>query len=168
MISPETFGSEGAAEGSPPARGGTRRYDSIAPLGQNDFCGGLPRVSTGKPLPLGRDSATIAFGSRCTGLVAHRGFSRPASQAKSQQSLPAWSLSENHLGEGDSPILLRGLRKIGTVPDGSRIGSQSGRGGSPQKLVCVQRGLAVTGPRWGNGESSRRIDLHLQPGFGGI
>ena len=30
-------------------------------------------------------------------------------------------LSENRLGEGDSPILLRGLRKIGTVPDGSRI-----------------------------------------------
>jgi len=26
-------------------------------------------------------------------------------------------------GQGDSPILLRGLRKIGTVPDGSRIGS---------------------------------------------
>ena len=26
------------------------------------------------------------------------------------------SLSENRLGEGDSPILLRGLRKIGTVP----------------------------------------------------
>jgi hypothetical protein len=25
---------------------------------------------------------------------------------------------QNRLGEGDSPILLRGLRKIGTVPDG--------------------------------------------------
>jgi hypothetical protein len=34
------------------------------------------------------------------------------------------SLSENRLGEGDSPILLRGLRKIGTVPTGSRIGSK--------------------------------------------
>ena len=34
------------------------------------------------------------------------------------------SLSENRLREGDSPILLRGLRKIGTVPDGSRIGSE--------------------------------------------
>ncbi len=33
------------------------------------------------------------------------------------------SLSENRLGEGDSPILLRGLRKIGTVPGGSRIGN---------------------------------------------
>jgi hypothetical protein len=33
------------------------------------------------------------------------------------------SLSENRPGEGDSPILLRGLRKIGTVPGGSRIGS---------------------------------------------
>ena len=33
-------------------------------------------------------------------------------------------LSENRLGKGDSPILLRGLRKIGTVPDGSRIGSK--------------------------------------------
>ncbi len=32
------------------------------------------------------------------------------------------SLSANRLGKGDSPILLRGLRKIGTVPDGSRIG----------------------------------------------
>ena len=32
------------------------------------------------------------------------------------------SLSENRLGEGDSPILLRGLRKIGTVPDSFRIG----------------------------------------------
>ena len=31
--------------------------------------------------------------------------------------------SENRLGEGDSPILLRGLRKIGTVPGGFRIGS---------------------------------------------
>jgi hypothetical protein len=41
------------------------------------------------------------------------------------------SLSENRLGEGDSPILLRRLRKIGTVPGGSRIGSlfQSGFGG---------------------------------------
>ena len=35
------------------------------------------------------------------------------------------SLSENHLGEGDSPILLRRLRKIGTVPGGSRRGSLS-------------------------------------------
>ena len=38
-------------------------------------------------------------------------------------------LSENRLGEGDSPILLRAVsynagRKIGTVPDGSRIGSK--------------------------------------------
>ena len=32
------------------------------------------------------------------------------------------SLSENRLGEGDSPILLPGHRKIGTVPDGFRIG----------------------------------------------
>ena len=31
---------------------------------------------------------------------------------------------ENRLGEGDSPILLRGLRKIGTVPGSSRIGSE--------------------------------------------
>jgi hypothetical protein len=34
------------------------------------------------------------------------------------------NLSQNHLGEGDSPILLRGLRKIGTVPDGSGISSK--------------------------------------------
>jgi len=34
------------------------------------------------------------------------------------------SLSENRLGEGDSPILLPGHRKIGTVPAGSRIGSK--------------------------------------------
>ncbi len=40
--------------------------------------------------------------------------------------MPAKSLSENRLGEGDSPILLRVLRKIGTVPDRSRIGSQPG------------------------------------------
>jgi NADH-quinone oxidoreductase subunit H len=47
----------------------------------------------------------------------------------------ASSLSENRLGEGDSPILLgstelaevRRLRKIGTVPDGSRTGSSSSR-----------------------------------------
>ena len=31
---------------------------------------------------------------------------------------PNQSLSQNRLGEGDSPILLRRLRKIGTVPDG--------------------------------------------------
>ena len=40
-------------------------------------------------------------------------------------------LSENRLGEGDSPILLRAVslyagRKIGTAPDGSRIGSKAG------------------------------------------
>ena len=34
------------------------------------------------------------------------------------------SLSEYRLGEGDSPILLPGHRKIGTVPAGSRIGSK--------------------------------------------
>ncbi len=33
-------------------------------------------------------------------------------------------LSENYRGEGDSPILLRGLRKIGTVPGRFRIGSK--------------------------------------------
>ena len=36
----------------------------------------------------------------------------------------AKDLSQNRLGEGDSPILLRGLRKIGTVPDGSGIDSK--------------------------------------------
>jgi hypothetical protein len=43
-----------------------------------------------------------------------------------QQVVPTdnQSLSENRLGEGDRPILLRGLRKIGTVPRGSRIGSK--------------------------------------------
>jgi hypothetical protein len=34
---------------------------------------------------------------------------------KDQQELK--SLSKNRAAEGDSPILLRGLRKIGTVPD---------------------------------------------------
>ena len=34
-------------------------------------------------------------------------------------------LSENRLGDGDSPILLRGLRKIGTVPGGFRIGCKA-------------------------------------------
>jgi hypothetical protein len=34
------------------------------------------------------------------------------------------SRSENRLGEGDSPLLLRGLRKSGTVPGSSRIGSE--------------------------------------------
>ena len=33
--------------------------------------------------------------------------------------------SETRLGEGDSPNLLRGLRKFGTVPGGFRIGTQS-------------------------------------------
>jgi HlyD family secretion protein len=42
--------------------------------------------------------------------------------------LDAKSLSENRLGEGDSPIFLRGLRKIGTVPGGSRIGSKRHEG----------------------------------------
>ena len=36
-------------------------------------------------------------------------------------------VTENHRGEGDSPILLRGLRKIGTVPDGFRIDSKCRR-----------------------------------------
>ncbi len=53
----------------------------------------------------------------------------PAAMAGSQN--PTKSLSENRLGEGDSPILLRGLRKIGTVPAGSRIGSKQSGGGSP-------------------------------------
>jgi nicotinate-nucleotide pyrophosphorylase (carboxylating) len=35
------------------------------------------------------------------------------------------SASESRLGEGDSPILLPGHRKIGTVPDGFRIGSKA-------------------------------------------
>jgi len=39
----------------------------------------------------------------------------------------ASSLSENRLGEEDSPILLRRLCKIGTVPDVSRTGSSSSR-----------------------------------------
>ena len=34
------------------------------------------------------------------------------------------SLSENRLGDGDSPILLRRLRKIGTVPADFRIGNR--------------------------------------------
>ena len=34
------------------------------------------------------------------------------------------SPSENRLRKGESPILLRSLRKIGTVPDGSRMGSK--------------------------------------------
>ena len=33
------------------------------------------------------------------------------------------SLSENRHGEGDSPILLPGHRKIGTVPDSFETGS---------------------------------------------
>jgi hypothetical protein len=44
--------------------------------------------------------------------------------AKTDPRPVAKSLSENRLGEGDSPILLRGLRKIGTVPGGFRIGSK--------------------------------------------
>jgi hypothetical protein len=39
-------------------------------------------------------------------------------------SLDTDCLSENRLGEGDSPILLRGLRKIETVPDSFRIGNK--------------------------------------------
>ncbi|HEV3137900.1 MAG TPA: hypothetical protein VGZ26_08340 [Pirellulales bacterium] len=51
--------------------------------------------------------------------------------AADSQIEPEWktlcdsmSLSENRLGKGDSPILLPGHRKIGTVPAGSRIGSK--------------------------------------------
>ncbi len=47
-------------------------------------------------------------------------------------------LSENRLGEGDSPILLRRLHKIGTVPHGFRIGSKRSH-----RLV---RGAGVTEP----------------------
>jgi hypothetical protein len=55
-----------------------------------------------------------------------------------KQSLPKnKSLSENRLGEGDSPILLRGLRKIGTVPGGSRIGSKPDLG-KKELLVSEQ------------------------------
>ena len=36
------------------------------------------------------------------------------------------SICENRVGEGDSPILLRGLRKIGTVPDDSESAAESG------------------------------------------
>ncbi len=43
---------------------------------------------------------------------------------RGEPGLESKGLSENRLGEGDSPILLRGLRKIGTVPVGSRIGSK--------------------------------------------
>ena len=48
-------------------------------------------------------------------------------------------LSENRLGEGDSPILLRGLRKIGTVPDGFRIGPEDapGRTGFDMNIVIA-------------------------------
>ncbi len=45
----------------------------------------------------------------------------------------AESLSENRRGERDSPILLRGLRKIGTVPGGSRMGSQLPRRGAGRR-----------------------------------
>src|ERR1051325_4797373 len=38
------------------------------------------------------------------------------------------SLSKNRLREGDSPILLRRLSKIGTVPDGFANGKGKGRG----------------------------------------
>ena len=47
-------------------------------------------------------------------------------RAKNQAREPATKrLSENRLGEGDSPILLRGLREIGTVSGSFRIGRKS-------------------------------------------
>ena len=65
---------------------------------------------------------------------------------------PIKRLSENRLGEGDSPILLRGLRKIGTVPDGFRIGikPKPPRGGTPGEAS------AAMGHRKGAGQRPRR------------
>ncbi len=40
------------------------------------------------------------------------------------RNFTAKSRSENRSGKGDSPILLGGTRKIGTVPNGFRIGSK--------------------------------------------
>ena len=55
----------------------------------------------------------------------------------------AKSLSENRLGEGDSPILLRGLRKIGTVPVGFRIGSPANR--LARRVAAIFCGGALCG-----------------------
>jgi ATP-dependent exoDNAse (exonuclease V) beta subunit len=63
-------------------------------------------------------------------------------------SAPAKCQSENRLGEGDSPILLRGLRKIGTVPGGSRIGSKAGgepAGVFPKTFAGILRSALVEG-----------------------
>jgi hypothetical protein len=49
------------------------------------------------------------------------------------------SLSEYRLGEGDSPNLLRGLRKIGTVPDGSRIGPKAADEWAGEGVLTIER-----------------------------
>ena len=59
------------------------------------------------------------------------------------------SLSENRLGAGDSPILLRGLRKIGTAPGGSRTGSQSlllRRGGHGLAAAVMLAAMLLAAP----------------------
>ena len=54
---------------------------------------------------------------------------------------PVKSLSENRLGEGDSPIFLTGHRKIGTVPDGFRIGSKGAPIASADASVSALQGV---------------------------
>ena len=71
------------------------------------------------------------------------------------------SLSENRLGEGDSPILLPGHRKIGTVPDGSRIGYKKNTVHQP---VANDGGTANLGILSGNvGRVNDGSDLVVGP-----
>ncbi len=62
-------------------------------------------------------------------LLAGRAVRVPETEAKGcfiDRGEATNGLSENRLDKGESPILLGGTRKIGTVPVGSRIGSQAG------------------------------------------
>jgi len=69
----------------------------------------------------------------------------------------AKSLSENRPREGDSPIFLPGHRKIGTVPDGSRIGSKWS-GVEAQRSVGEFRTREFIGRRLGLVFLSMRAD----------
>jgi hypothetical protein len=56
-----------------------------------------------------------------------------------------WSLSENRLGEGDSPIFLTGHRKIGTVPDGFRAAAEELKQLFGREVELIEKD-AITNP----------------------
>ena len=93
--------------------------------------GELPPCACGasRPMSAARPPRRGEGGLRASPRAGQAGAGTPVSGTTARGIRPSprgspKSLSENRLGEGDSPILLRGLRKIGTVPGGSRIGSE--------------------------------------------